>query len=473
MTKNEMNMNLKHIIFLFTGIISLLLISCNDEEYGPRKESCPVIESAAINPSSFTFGDSVTLTARVSDPLTNLSLLSYEIVANDKVVTTGEIPIGGESQDVSHSIYVPLLQNQANNANVVVNLTARNVLKGTATGQVTGLTGNRPSYGTLYLVTDNGSVVVLEPQATGTDRFGAENLTLDPSISFKIAEKLNSDNTIDYTGDVYGNVGGKLGLINESGESFFAFAASSDYTKTLVLDLLSFTVQVTGSRLGEDDLALGVFGNADVGGESLRILKRELENGKSYSLFGELADAQNIYNPDFFARTAENRVEFLGNTGEYTIYYNPVRKNIFVGVDNPSFPDYLLACGWGLGYPTNVTSAQIASVYPGKGRTHTDWGFDHVLKYVLIRQIEPGIYQGTFYTPGENDHYAGFKPFENTGWGNEKKAGAFTFTGEQIIKGDNDWTIPNGEEDPVIESANYRFTINLNDNTVNIEKVSL
>jgi len=163
----------------------------------------------------------------------------------------------------------------------------------------------------------------------------------------------------------------------------------------------------------------------------------------------------------------------LGQTGDYTIYYNPVRQNVFVGVDNPSYPDFLLACGFGLGYPTRVTSAEIASIYPDHRRTHTDWGFDHVMKYVLFRQINEGVYQGTFYTPADHDHYAGFKPFENTGWGNEKKAADFTFTGEQIISGGNDWTIPNGDDDPVIESANYRFTINLNNNTVQIEKVTL
>jgi hypothetical protein len=95
------------------------------------------------------------------------------------------------------------------------------------------------------------------------------------------------------------------------------------------------------------------------------------------------------------------------------------------------------------------------------------------MNYVLLRQTAEGVYQGTFYTPGDHDHYAGFKPFENTGWGNEKKAGDFTFTGEQIITGDNDWIIANGENDPVVESAYYRFTVNLSDKTVHIEKVIL
>ena len=49
----------------------------------------------------------------------------------------------------------------------------------------------------------------------------------------------------------------------------------------------------------------------------------------------------------------------------------------------------------------------------------------------------------------------------------------FTFTGEPIIKGIDNWEIPNGGSDPVIEPANYRFTVNLKDNTVNIEKTNI
>lgn len=465
-------MNTLYKLLLLFGIVALWLTSC-ENDYGTRKESTPVFESASISPASFTFGDSVTLTTRITDPATTLTILAYEIIAGDRPIASGEIPIGGNAQEVSYAIFVPLLSNQSDNSEVQVHLIARNILKGSASEQISGLTGNRPVYSQLYLITDNGEIATLTPQDVDRNRFQADGLTFDASFRFKIAEKVHADNTIDYTGDVYGNVGGKMGIINETGESAFAYAGDADYTKEFLFDGYSFGVTTTGSNLGEDDLALGIFTNEDISGESFRVLEKMLENGKTYSLFGALADEGIIYNPDFFERDAADKVIFLGQTGDYSIYYNPVRETVFVGVDNPSYPDYLLACGWGLGYPTNITSEQIASVYPGKGRTHTEWGFGNVMNYVLLRQMDEGVYQGTFYTPGDNDHYAGFKPFENTGWGNEKRAGDFTFTGEQIISGDNDWTIPNGEDDPVIESANYRFTINLNNNTVHIEKIIL
>lgn len=459
-------------ILIITGIIALLFVSC-DDEYGPRKESTPVFKSAAVNPATFNFGDSVTLSASIIDPSTNLSVLLYEVVEEGKVITSGNIPLDGDTAEITTSIYIPLLKDQADNKQLRVNLIARNVLKGSASHVIEGLTGKRPVYNRLYLVTDNGSVATLTVSQSDNNSFSGGPLTLDPSFNFKIAEKLNTDNSIDFSGDVFGNVNGKMGLIAENGESSFIFTPDVDYTKEFTFNSLTFTISAIGDDLGADDLALGSFGSQDIDNETFRTLTRTLENNKTYTIFGDLGDALNIYNPDFFERVTTSRVKFLGKTGEYTIYFNPVRKNIFVGTENPSYPHYLLATGWGLGYPTRVTSVEINAVYPGHGRTHTNWGFGNVLNYVLMRKIGEGVYQGTFYTPADNDHYAGFKPFENTGWGNEKKADEFTFTGEQIISGDNDWTIANGENDPVVESTNYRFTINLTTKTVNIEKVTL
>ncbi len=459
-------------LLLIFSLALFVFVSC-ENEYGPRKESTPVIESAAINPTAFTFGDSVTLNAKITDSGTRLTTLSYQVVSQEKVITSGEIPLNGSESEVSQAIFIPLLKNQADKADVQVNLVVHNVLKGSVESAISGLTGNRPVYNKLYLVTDDGAVAELSPQSDNKDRFAGQNLTLDPFFRFKIAEKLYPDNTIDYNGDVYGYTDGKLAMISENGESAFSYSPDADYTKEFTFDNLVFSITASGSKLGADDFSLSTFGDTDIMGETFRILKRTLENGKTYSLFGRLADAQNIYNLDFFERTAPDKVKFLGETGEYTLYFNPVRKNVIVGLENPSYPNYLLACGWGLGYPTPVSSADIASVYPGHQRTHSNWGFNDVMTYVLLRRIADGVFQGTFYTPSDGDHFAGFKPFENTGWANEKRAGDFTFTGEKIISGANDWTIPNGEDDPVIESTNYRFTIDLNNKNVHIEKINL
>ena len=458
---------------LITAVVMTLVFASCDDSYGPRKESVPQFISASATPGTFNFGDTITLSVNIIDPATNLSTLFYEVTDNGKVITTGSVPLNGDSAELDFPIYMPLIKDQSDNAPIRINLIAQNVLKGVSHHVVEGITGKRPEYERLYLVTDNGTVVPLESSDADKNRFEATDLTLEPTFRYKIAEKLYSDNSIDYSGHVYGNVGGRIGMIGENGESAFAYIPDVEYTKTFTFYNEPLFTTMVGDNLGSDDLALSSFGSENIDNEAFRTITRTLEQGKSYTLFGVLGDSENIYNVDFFERESDSKVKFLGNTGEYTIYFNPVRKNIFVGLDNPSYPDYLLASGWGLGYPTNATTAEIGAVYSGRNRTHTSWGFDNVLNYVLLRKTSDNIYQGTFYTPGEHDHYAGFKLFENTGWGNEKKAGDFTFTGEQIISGDNDWTVSNSEGDPIIESANYRFTVNLNNNTVHIEKITL
>lgn len=458
---------------LITAVVMTLVFASCDDSYGPRKESVPQFISASATPGTFNFGDTITLSVNIIDPATNLSTLFYEVTDNGKVITTGSVPLNGDSAELDFPIYMPLIKDQSDNAPIRINLIAQNVLKGVSHHVVEGITGKRPEYERLYLVTDNGRVVPLESSDADKNRFEATDLTLDPTFRYKIAHKLHSDNSIDYSGHVYGNVGGRIGMIGENGESAFAYMPDVEYTKTFTFYNVPLFTTMVGDNLGADDLALSSFGSEDIENETFRTITRTLEQGKSYTLFGVLGDSDNIYNVDFFERESDSKVKFLGNTGEYTIYFNPVRKNIFVGLDNPSYPDYLLASGWGLGYPTNVTTAEIGAVYSGHNRTHTSWGFGNVLNYVLLLKTGENIYQGTFYTPGEHDHYAGFKLFENTGWGNEKKAGDFTFTGEQIISGDNDWTVSNSEGDPIIESANYRFTVNLNNNTVHIEKITL
>jgi hypothetical protein len=465
-------MNYTDKFFILAGLTVCLFAAC-DDEYGPRKESSPVIESAAVQPATFTFGDSVTLNAKVLDPATMLATLKYEMVSDGKALASGTIPLRGDTTDVSYSLIVPLQSGQSDNASVTVRLIAENVLKGTTSSEITGLTGNRPSYSRLYLVTDEGTVVALLPRSGSKDTFEGTDLTLDGSFRFMLAEKVNADNTIDYSGHVYGNVNGRPGMTGERGEPVFVYTPDGAYTKTFIYDNLTFGVSTTGGTIGPDDWALSAFGTEDIFNESFRTLKRSLEKEKTYTLIGKLAEEKNLYNPDFFGRVSPNQVKFLGESGEYTLYYNPVRKNIFVGTDKPAYPQYLPVCGFGLGYPTRVTSAEIEAVYPGHHRVHTEWGFGHVMNYVLMRRIAGNVYQGTFFTPGDHDHYAGFKPFENTDWGNEKQAGEFTFSGEPIITGDNDWTIPNGDGDPLTESADYRFTIDLDRKTVVIEKVIL
>ena len=441
----------------------LFFVSC-DDEYGARKESTPVIESASVNPANFTFGHPITLNVLVTDPATSLTELEYRIMSNGKIITSGSIPIGDSRHEVSEDIDVPLVSYQPDNAPVTVTLTARNVLKGFAEKEITGLTGSRPAYSQLYLVTEDGSIVTLTPQATNKDRFEATGLTLDGTFNFKIAEKLTSDRQIDYEGAVWGNVNGRLAIIDSRGESSFTYTPDTDYTQSFLFDNYAFSVTVTGSAFSDTDIALSAFAESTIDGEAFLTIRHPLEKDREYSLFGKLADNQIVYNLDFFERTAVNKVRFLGETGTYTLYYNTYRQHVVLGVDNPAYPDYMVITGGGIGYPTKVS---------GIDKEHTWWGFGNVRNFILMRKIATNVFQATLYIREKDDSWVGFKPYENTGWGGDGDAinsfSIFTATGEDVLEGTGNW-LPKVNIDT---NAVYRLTINWAAKTVHVEKIIL
>ncbi|MDR0541686.1 MAG: hypothetical protein LBH19_05680 [Dysgonamonadaceae bacterium] len=419
----------------------------------------PVVESANVNPSVFSFGDEVTLAAQLSDKDARLSQLIVNIIAGERVIGRQVFPLSGNTEEVNTSLFIPLVDNQADGAAVKIELILRNVLKGEATHEITGLTGKRSYYDQLYLVTDDGKVLTLAPKSGNKDHYEASGLELNRSFSYKIAQKLTIDHQIDYSGLAWGSVNGKIALIDDKGESLFAFVPESDYTKNFTFDNYAFSVTLTGAKLGPNDLALNDFNNTTFDGELFRFLTRSLTKGQELNLFGDLADDMIVYNPDFFERLAGNRVKFLGETGEYTLYYNTYRRHVIAGVNNPAYPDYLLMTGNGLGYPTKVS---------GIDREHTSWGFGNVRNYILFRQTAENIYQGTMFI--KDASWAGFKPYETTGWGGEKQYNLFAFTGEKVLESSdgNDWH----SAADIDADAFYRLVINWAENTVHVEKIT-
>ena len=443
--------------------VALCFVSC-DDEYGARKESTPVIESAAVSPSNFIFGDSITLTALITDPATTLTDLNYTITANGKTITSGNIPIGGQSSEVSQMIFVPLISDQPDNASVTVSLTARNVLKGVADREITGITGKRPVYSRLYLVTEDGDIITLTPQTSDKDKYEASGLTLGRSFNYRIAEKITTGREIDYSGAVWGNVNGRLALIDTRGEAAFAYTPNADYTQSLVYNNYTFSITATGSMLGVDDITLDAFAETTIDNELFRTLPRSLEKNREYTLFGRLANEQIVYNLDFFERTAVNKVKFLGETGTYTLYYNTYRQHVVLDVENPAYPNYLLITGGGIGYPTKVN---------GISKEHTWWGFGNVRNFILMRKIAENVFQATIFIHAKDDGWVSFKPYENTGWGgdgdNINSFSIFTATGENVLEGTGNW-LPKSNIDT---DAFYRLTINWVAKTVHVEKINL
>ncbi|GHV04634.1 hypothetical protein FACS189416_3260 [Bacteroidia bacterium] len=447
----------KTIGFAFLAVC--FLASCDkDDDYST---STPVIQSAEITPTTFAFGDSVRLTAKLADAQTRLATLNVRITADNRTIAEQVIQVGGNEQDIDLPVFVPLVDNLSEGSRVKIELSLKNVLKGEATQEIAGLTGNRPYFNQLYLVTDDGKVYPLVQESYAKDNYTAADLALNRSFSYKIAQKV-SGTEIDYSGLVWGSKNGKIALIDERGESIFAFAMGADYIESFTYNSLGFNVFLSGDKYSDNDFALSGFAEETIDGEVFRTLRRTLEENQEITLFSDLADDLIVYNPDFFDRLSKNKVRFLGETGEYTIYYNTYRKHVLIGVDNSSYPDYLLITGGGIGYPTKV---------PGIDKEHCWWGFGNVRNFLLFRKIEDNVFAGTMAFHPKDDSWVSFKPYENNGWGGEKRFDQMTLVGDKLLESSdgNNW-YPSSEMDP---NAFYRIIINWATNTMEVEKVTL
>ena len=223
--------------------------------------------------------------------------------------------------------------------------------------------------------------------------------------------------------------------------------------------------------LSEEALPENVEFSLDNNGHKETFRKGELyiESSSLITLAGALASDEVIVNLDFFTRENTATVKFSGESGVYSVYWNPVRKNVIIEptVAIEAANGYYVFTGPGVGYPTTVSSDAIKAAYgAGDGRYTTSWDPGaNIRSRVVMRRIGTDTYQATVCI---NDG-ATFKPFSNTGWGNDVFAAEnCTFSGSPILKASGDWS-PNENCD---KEAYYRFILNAAQKTVEVRKVS-
>lgn len=448
-------------IFLTGAAMLWLLVSCDDNRYGdPPQPSVPEITSAAIEPATFTYGDSVLLTAAVSDPEIALSMLAVALVVDNKTVpvTALDLRTGETSASVSAKIFIPLVENMPDNAPVSFSLTLSNTRDATATRELSGFTGKRPYFAQLYLVVDNGGVYTLAPQADNKERYSVSDVVISRSFNYQIAQKLTADNQADYSGLVWGDRNGKIQLVGENGGGIFAFSDGSDITASFTFDSYGFTASQTGEAYAAPRFMLDSFSATEIDGEEFYTLDVSLTKNEEYHVYNDLASAVVVYNVDFFDRINANKVKFLGETGDYTLYYNKIRQHVvLLPVNTPAYPDYILVTGGGIGYPSKIA------------KEHAWWGFGNVRNYLLTRKISATEYQVTMFIHAKDDGWVGFKPYETTGWGGEKTYSDFTCQGIALDGSAGSNIFPS----TTMEEGIYRLTIDWSANTINVAPFAL
>ncbi|EGJ71520.1 hypothetical protein Bcop_1321 [Bacteroides coprosuis DSM 18011] len=439
---------------------TLLLASCIEED--ERKvypQSTPVIEEASIDPQSFIYGDSITLSAIVNDAKTPLSTLKIKMVVNDVLFAESEVRVPNNQAKIQHKFATQHLPLQTDNSEVDIFLTLINVEGDKTQGTIENVKGISRKYEKLYLVLDNGEVYPLNNTTEKPFVFEANDLDLKNNLRYRIAEKITADNQIDFSGDVWGSKQNHIQLVDEFGDYITTSNPMLLSTEGISFDTYSFTTTLQGLILeGLENLDISQFkSSANYDGENFKEGSFYLEKNKEIQLSNELQNT--VFNPDYFERVSDSSIKYIAESGPTTLSYATDHDYVVVTQDKAEYPNVLFVCGVGIGYASKV-----------KPEATTGWGFDNIRRFLYFRKIAADTYQGTIFLDGES---VNFKPFENTGWGNEKKSTGFSMP--DILKTDADL----GKDDgnwygaPDATPGVYKITINLESKVVTADKVNL
>lgn len=474
---------MKNIIKLtIFGLLGLFVTSCQQEDLRVHyPASKPVFDSINVPETDIVYGDSITLNVGVSDPLTPLSTLEIKVVVNDELIASETIRTKGNQATYHQRYGIPFVARMPDNAEVEIHLSSINV-EGTTTDTVyVNTIAKRPVITDLYLVVPLKSPIKMELTDAQNYIYTADNLSLENTVTFRLATKLKYGISIDWTGLVFGQVGDGIGLIDANGSPITLSDATLIGYKKITVDLFNFTVKGEGDPLQPaTEMDISTFGTVSLSStdhlnvttkEDWKTKKMYLGNGTEMTISGiQTTNLANNLAPDFFEVTGTNTAKFLGETGLYTVYFLPRLNFVFVEQPDAVYPDAMWLCGVGFG-PARTPYVKTSS-----------WNWNTPLEYQFCRKVSDGVYQATFYALHQIDDTAeepwrlmfSVKFFHQRMWGGEEDARTYTLNVNGLLFAPTESDQGNfaGTDAFKDKPGIYRLTIDVNNKTANFEKIS-
>lgn len=463
------------------GLITLFFAACQQEELRVHyPESMPMFDNATVAENAIVYGDSISLSVGVSDPLTPLSTLEIKVVVNDEIIASESVRTKGNSATYTQKYWVPFIAHMPDGAEVEVHLSSINVEGSKKDTVIFNAIASRPAIPTIWLVTAT-TAVELKLTDAANHIYSASGLTFGSEISFRLATKLNRFKKIDWTDPtnlVFGWVNNTLGFIDSNGP----WITLSDPTlvgfNKITLDLFNFTIKGEGDKLTPaTSMNVSTFGTVELSStDNMNVTTKEnwktaqmyLGKNTEMTITG-VSNLSNGLTPDFFEVSGTTTAKFLGETGVYTVYYLPRLNYVFVEQPNAVYPDALWLCGVGFG-PT-------ASPY----KKTSSWNWNSPLEYKFCRKVSPGVYEAVMYAEHVVDATAAepwrltfsAKFFHQRGWGGEEDARTYTMP-NTLLFAPTTADLGNfvGTADFNGQPGVYRFTINVNAKTTSFVKIN-
>ena len=128
----------------------------------------------------------------------------------------------------------------------------------------------------------------------------------------------------------------------------------------------------------------------------------ELQKGEEVT-FENFEDVRKMLQPDFFEGISANKAKFLGEDGDYKLFYDPLNKLMYLENRSIGYPDCLWVCGESFGHPK-----------AGRVTVNT-WTFNAPSDAFQCVKIADDIFETTLYLVKDFK----FKFYRQHSWGGE------------------------------------------------------
>ncbi len=465
--------NIHYIIIIFTLVLAS---ACQEVEFRTHyPESIPSL-IASVAEDSIQYGDSITLTADVSD-INPLSTLEVKIAVSNQLIISESIRTKGNTASITKKYHIPFGVGMPDKEKVKVFLIAINVEGYKKEMVLDNTIGNRPEMKKLYLIPSTITSGLPTKELILTDPenliYSLSGIEFPNKFSCYIASKKTAFGRVDWSSEfVFGMRNGEITLIAQGEDPISVVDESLVNVSSCSFDAINFKLDVAGKLL-EPLTALDV--NADLAASPASLLGPNAKQFRGATLyFGQdvevsftgIADLSNGLAPDYFEVTGENKAKFLGETGMYKAYYHIAGDYLYIEpMPTVEFPDALWICGMGMGRPSQPYAIT------------TSWNWNTPLDYVPCRKISSGVYQATVYlenednTEGTGFGTCNFKFFHYRGWDHGEES-SIAYTIESPLKSSAEaGNVGNWRGSDVPFKGVYRITLDVNAKTTNIIKI--
>ncbi|MBO6173127.1 MAG: hypothetical protein J6N80_07190 [Bacteroidales bacterium] len=355
---------------LLVSMALALVAGCQEKieiyDNWPTWPSRPIIEDAlmkgASGESAIQAGDKVKFSAHVFDDYTPLESYTLQVMSGDVVLASSTGKLSGNSADIACEMEMPFGANYAPGVFYpLVVLEVANSTGGKTSSRLSddvNVSVSRPETPKKLYIVDNNSKVFEMDRIGSTYQFKTNAETLSGiGSSFRIAEKVSSSGSIDYSGLVWGQVDGNLIVVSSAGDnaipvpdgsySCALFSGTADL-KTLRFDTYSFEM----SKLLDYTTTLDKsdFEDASYGGKPFLFKVQDIPQDSEVIITGLGDDLSIVLPPYLFADIEGNSARFIGVSERYKLFFDKTAGYMYVNVRN-GMPDNLWVTGVGAGFP--------------------------------------------------------------------------------------------------------------------------